>query len=414
MKQEWMVLHITDFHISDSASQQEHLRENFFREYLDDLTKVIKEHDVIGPKAIDVIVITGDFINHGNLGGLAHVKFEHAKKVIAYLCEKLGIEKRSVFVCNGNHDIDRDLEMSGKLADARNEFTLFSGEYGNGPVANSLCRSKLVKTTYGAYALLLDSTINAGGKNRPGSITEIETDEIMDQVRMAEIKDGELLLVAAHYPTCPFVAADAPFDDLNQDWNAEHMWLSAHPIYKRLKKTSNVPILWLSGDIHRHDYIIEKPIHTVVTGRLGAASGAIATQVRRQARLVVMTSNGESRSWLCEFVPSGHRDVVLRKIHMLSTSLSLYQHQLRHPCRKIRISRVSSYHLNAPQLNCCRANYRGQLLVQLHTKNCIPWVDSQHPRLKLRWHGYQWVHYWIKASYSPHLLLKWQKKLRRS
>lgn len=308
MKQEWVVLHITDFHIADPASQHEHLRENFFREYLNDLVKVIQGHDITGKKQVDAIVITGDFINFGNRDGLAYAKFAHAQKIIDYLCEKLSVEIKAVLACNGNHDIDRDLEIAMDHANARKEFALFASKYGNGIVANYICRSNFVKTAFDAYALLLDSTINAKGENCPGSISDTEIDEIMDQVRNAGLNDGQLLIVAAHYPTCPYVAADAPFDDSNQDWNAEHMWLSAHPIYARLKKTSNVPVLWLSGDIHRQDHIIEEPIHTVVTGRLGTASGGMASQVRRQARIILVPRKGESRSWLCEFVPSGHRD----------------------------------------------------------------------------------------------------------
>lgn len=308
MKQEWVVLHITDFHIADPASQHEHLSENYFREYLDDLVRVVQKHDFIGKKQVDAIVITGDFINFGNRDGLAHAKFVHAKKIIDYLCGKLGVDKKSVFACNGNHDIDRHLECAGNHTEARKEFALFTSEYGNGIMESNNHLTRLVKTTFDAHALLLDSTNNAKKKNRPGLISEAEINEIMEQVRSANLNDGELLIVASHYPTCSFVAADAPFDDSNQDWSAEHMWSSAYPIYARLKKTSNVPVLWLSGDIHRHDYIIEEPIHTVVTGRLGTASGGMASQVRRQARIILVPKKGESRSWLCEFAPSGHRD----------------------------------------------------------------------------------------------------------
>jgi len=308
MKQEWVVLHITDFHIADPASPNEHLCENYFREYLDDLVKIIRVQDFIGNKQIDAIVITGDFINFGNRDGLAQTNFVHARKIIDYLCEKLSVVKKSVFACNGNHDIDRTLELEGKHVEARNEFALFTSEYGNYGVGNYTYRSNLIKTAFDAHALLLDSTINAKKKNRPGLISEAEINEVMEQVRSAKLDDGELLIVASHYPTCSYVAADAPFDDSNQDWGAEHMWSSAYPIYARLKKTSNGPVLWLSGDIHRHDYIIEEPIHTFVTGRLGTASGTKAPQVRRQARIILVPRKGESRSWLCEFAPSGLRD----------------------------------------------------------------------------------------------------------
>lgn len=307
MRQEWVVLHITDFHIADPNSTHEHLREKFFREYLNDLVDAIKRHEIIGKKPVDTIVITGDFINFGNRDGLARTNFAHAKKVIDHLCDKLGVGKKAVFACYGNHDVDRDLESMGKHTEARNEFTSFADDYGNASGEIHGNYANLVKTAFGTHTLLLDSTFNAGGKNRPGQISDAEIDEIMERLRLANLDSGELLIIASHYPTCSYVAAGAPFDESNPEWSADHMWSSAYPIYARLNKATNVPVLWLSGDIHRQDYIIEKSIHTVVTGRLGAASGAMTSQVRRQARIILVSKEGNSRSWLCEYVPSGHR-----------------------------------------------------------------------------------------------------------
>lgn len=310
MSKEWVVLHITDFHISDPASITEHLRENYFREYLDKLVNAIRKHDVIGKKLVDAIVITGDFINYGNKGGLANARFIHAKKVIDYLCKKLDFDLKLVFVCNGNHDVDHDLEVAGDQAGARKEYESFISDFGNGARGeNDVCRSNLVKTTLGAHVLLIDSTLGAKGENCPGIISAAEIDEVVAKVRNAELSKGELLIVASHHPAFPFVTPDAPFDESKTDWPEKHIWRSANPLYLRLKDSlqEKGSVLWLSGDIHRDDYIIEGPMHSVVTGRLGTDTGR-ASHVRRQARVILLTQQGESRSWICEFVPLGHND----------------------------------------------------------------------------------------------------------
>lgn len=302
MSKEWGILHLTDFHIADANGIGEHLRECFFREYIDDLVKALREHGEIGNRAIDAIVITGDFVDRGKLGNFAHVE-----KIISYLCNKLDLSTARVFVCNGNHDIDRDLEIGNDHDGARENFKQFSASFGNQLALSENNRFALVKTDFKTHMLMLDSTIGSSGIDRPGNIEFAEIDTILEAIRSSLPESDELLVVASHHPACPYVAVDAPFDELSTNWQEQHVW-QAYPLYARLVQNISSPILWLSGDVHRPAYVIEGVMQSIVTGRFGTSTSGTLSQIKRQGRVIHIDSNGESQSWLCEFVPPGHSD----------------------------------------------------------------------------------------------------------
>lgn len=305
MSKEWTVLHLTDFHIGDPANQYEHLRDGFFREYLNDLSNVIKLNPEIGSKSIDAIVITGDFVNGGELKN-----FDHAGKIIQHLCNNFRIGKDRVFVCNGNHDIDRKLEKLNDLKGARQAYNAFARTLGNGNILDGAERFSLVKTNWGAHILSIDSTLGASGANRPGTITGPEIDNIMRAIQNENLGSDELLIIASHHPVFGFEppAPDPEDDEKNKGWVEKHIWRSAYMLYSRLIKTTECPVLWLSGDIHRPQYEPAGVIHSYVTGRLGTSTKSCPTQARRQGRIITISSTGKTRSWICRFEPIAHND----------------------------------------------------------------------------------------------------------
>lgn len=303
MSREWGILHLTDFHVAEPSAGMEHLREGFYREYIDDLAKALETHvDNVG-KTIDAIVITGDFVDRGAL-----CNFSHVEKIIEYLCSKLRISTKRVFVCNGNHDIDRDLEIATDIEGARKSFKQFRSSFGNELAVKENNRFSLVKTEFQTHMLMIDSTLGSSGVDRPGTISTTEIDEILEAIRLSPLSEDELLVIATHHPACPYIAVDAPFDESNMSWPEQHLWQQAYPLYSRLGKRVNHPILWLSGDIHRPAHVIEGPIHSVATGRFGTPTNRLHTQIKRQGRVIYIGTSGETQSWLLEFAPTGHTD----------------------------------------------------------------------------------------------------------
>lgn len=306
MTKEWVVLHLTDFHIDNPSGDDEPLRDGFYRQYIKCFSQALNDYPDTHNKSIDAIVITGDFVN----GGINKDNFSHAEKVIQHLCEKFNVQQERVFVCNGNHDIDRPLEFQSDFVGARRLYNDFAGKFGNGKRADESKRYSLVKTGFGVHVLLIDSTLYAYGESRPGDISVNEMDDIYNAIDEQEIGQEELLIVASHHPVYAFRSPFGPNPDPDDEdkWNKKHLWESAPRLSLKLNRNFKNPILWLSGDIHVADQQRDGIIHAVVTGRFGTSTKSIQTLARRQGRLVVISSRGKFKSWLCQYEPRGHVD----------------------------------------------------------------------------------------------------------
>lgn len=303
MVKTWQILHLTDFHIAQPEGVNEHLRRGHFREYIDGLCASLNAYlNGSSPVELDAIVLTGDFVNRGQLGNFAHVQ-----EVMNYLCTCLAISKDRVFVCNGNHDINREKDQADDIAGARQHFVDFANGLGNRLSIFKNNRFTFSKCESGAYALMIDSTIGAAGQEKPGPIDTAEVDQIIEFVRMQGMSASDLLIVASHHPPVSQFNTDAPFDEANTRWHEKHIWSSAHSLYTRLRKVTP-QLLWLSGDIHRPAYTIDGSVHAVVTGRFGGSVEQPPSQVRRQARVISIQETDSSTSWLFEYVPNGHND----------------------------------------------------------------------------------------------------------
>ncbi len=301
MDQTWNILHVTDFHIEAPDGCKEVLRTRYYDEYLQGLIEQL----LATGQQIDAIFATGDFIQKGNTAN-----FSHAAKILEHLAEKLGVDRDNLVVCPGNHDISRELDAMNDIENARIAFNEFASNFGNKGLKRAGPRAGTLKLSNGIAVLTLDSTIGARGKNEPGSLDSDEVDSAMSLVKQLTLDDSGLLVVISHHPSGVDKRLDAPFDEDDPSWYAKHIWSKGEPLYDRILRLSRRPVLWLSGDIHRDWYVAAEHMHSVATGRLGTSTDAPSSQVRRQARLITISSNADGHSQLFEYVVPGHTDQV--------------------------------------------------------------------------------------------------------
>ena len=294
----WQILHITDLHIKNPLGDDEYLRAGFYDEYLD--TLIVKVRPLVVGE-IDCLVITGDFIDQGNVGN-----FGHAEVVINYLAEKLKLRPEKIALCNGNHDIVRDDERSGNTIAARAAFKDFSNKFASKNAVKEIDRAVLLKPSEKLWCLMIDTTLGSGGENNPGGLDTAEADAIMGWIK--ELPTDELLVIGAHYPVHNIMADGAVFDEDNPLWAKQHIWQKGVILKDRIKSRPERPqVIWLSGDIHKSFNVSHNEQYFMATGRLGTMTGVNDSQVRRQARVVkVPEIKASPIVTLLEFVPFGH------------------------------------------------------------------------------------------------------------
>ena len=107
------ILHISDFHYKSGSKHENHQRQA--------IKHFIESGKLIS--GIDLIVFSGDLVNTGKNKD----DFESAKTVlITPLIDHLKISDQNVFICAGNHDVDRDdtIESIINALDQKNSITL--------------------------------------------------------------------------------------------------------------------------------------------------------------------------------------------------------------------------------------------------------------------------------------------------
>lgn len=305
MSKKWAILHLTDFHIDNPKGENELLREGFYQRYIDGFRRAFDANVDTKDIPIDAIVITGDFVN----GGVQTANFAHAEKVIQYLCQVFNVEPKRVFTCNGNHDIDRSQEKKNEFLEARSLYNNFSSKFGNG-VADYTKRFSLISSSNCIHVLTIDSTINAYGESRPGNLSTPEMDDICNAIKMQNIKNEDLLIVASHHPVHAFLSpfGPNPKPEDEAEWTAKHIWSSASRLFNWLNQNMHTPILWLSGDIHTQQQTQVGIIHAVVTGRFGTSTKSPQSLSRRHGRLIEISSNHTFKSWIGQSEPTSYVD----------------------------------------------------------------------------------------------------------
>lgn len=275
------ILHITDFHIIDPNGTDEHLRKNFYREYIDGMVKAMKENSAFPP---DIIVATGDFVEKRTAEN-----FNHAYTVLKYVADKTNLTLNEVLVCCGNQDFDRECEVTGNPVIARKEYNEFAGKLGNrnSVIANE--RAVLCKPKDRVWCLLIDSTLGYNRVSSPGKISDVEIDQIVNNFIIDQnIPNEDLLVIGTHFPTENFPNSPSAYEE--PDFYQKHFWSSAIPLRKRIQDTrKGGRTLWLYGDIHSSDHIESVAgFYHVVTGRLGTNR---ESQLRRQAKIIKISND---------------------------------------------------------------------------------------------------------------------------
>lgn len=266
---DWSILHITDFHIDDPSSENEFLRDSFYDEYIKLLFDSILSNY---KKKIDLIIITGDFINEGKI-----INFDHAYKIIMLIAKKCEVPITKVIVCNGNHDLDltstdyklKYLEFSKKFANANNELT------------NCLNDSVFVK--FENLNCLMFNSANCDKGNlikTEGSIDDFNL--ILTKVK--QIPSNEFLIIGSHFPVYPPRSGIDIHEE--SDFINNHIWRESIPHVKRIEQfRSEDKTIWLFGDIHRSEaYSINNNCY-FYTGKFGGIYDD-DSQLRKQARII--------------------------------------------------------------------------------------------------------------------------------
>ncbi len=333
------ILHITDFHISNPDSQQEFLREDYFKNYIDGLTNILQSH--VGN--IDCVVATGDFIDKGKVAN-----FSHAKKVLEYICYKLNLNEARLGTCIGNHDIlvpteDGRLNYKDESRESYNEFEKnFYLRSENLDVLNP--RFKLVRLFNNVFFLSLDATLGRD-ENKPGKLRIQEIDPILKSIQRSNLDNPEnLLIVGCHYPLTHF--ENTPFPD-EEGWYDAHFWRSGTFLKERLKNSlGKCQILWLFGDTHYPSSHQNYKQLFVMSGRIGTKSSQEAVDLKDSDKILSEYNLAQRQARVIEY--SGDN---LAKIYSLKYSIDFYSEDSRREYSwKIENPESFEYSIDTPEV----------------------------------------------------------------
>lgn len=253
------ILHLTDLHIKEVDSDFEHLAKGYYSEYINKLHEKIQ----LDQKDIDLIAITGDFIEKGKISN-----FSHAKEVILYIAKKFSCTIENVIVCPGNHDLQRELDTIEKYKESRLPFIKdLCPEYPEDKVIRETDYFKLTNPKKNTLCLTIDSTRNKG-VNGPGKIDISEEDLIIREIQAQELNSEFLLLIATHYPIEHF--PNSGFYSEDDHFENHHFWRQGERLRNRIiENTPDVNKLWICGDIHLPTQMKYGNNLFVTTGRFG-------------------------------------------------------------------------------------------------------------------------------------------------
>ena len=277
------ILHIGDFHLSSPDSNEEFLSNVFFDEYVRSFTNIILG-EVDTP--INFIVCTGDIVDKGSVKN-----YPHGRRIIEALANDLQLKiPGTVFVCPGNHDVEREPDRTGNTVAAREQFNVFSeGLRGIEPDRSSENgRYALYQMTDGVWCMLLDSTLGSGGENMPSSLSGDEENAILATVK-ERIGDDAILFIASHHPMISPENFLSPDDD--PDWEKKHVWRSAASLGGRIatfRQQSHGWTIMLAGDTHAGNESTPQGIPVYTVGRFGGRVQNTDTLLCPQAKIIAI------------------------------------------------------------------------------------------------------------------------------
>ncbi len=309
-----IVLHITDLHIHDFHGVDEHLRKGFYHEYIDGFVVAVKKNH----EKIDFVLLTGDFVDQGNVAN-----FPYVAEVVDYLAKKLGINKKQVGVCIGNHDYKYKDENGENSLEIREPFLSFSQSYANKKPLFTSDRFSFVKIQKDLFFLSIDSTLDTNlsknyndllkkivinkdndSRTKPGNLIDSETDTIVNIIR-SKVKKESILLIGCHYPLEKFPGNSMYGEEDNFD--DKHVWDKASQLRNRINNISAKATCWFFGDTHLPDTIREGQVCYCMTGRFGTTTTK-PSQIRRQGRIIEISDSGPTEVTTIRCEPHTHDD----------------------------------------------------------------------------------------------------------
>ncbi|MDB5012267.1 MAG: hypothetical protein JWQ25_469, partial [Daejeonella sp.] len=272
------ILHISDLHINDPNSTTENLRSSRYKEFIDDLYVSYKTSYGEQDLDIDLLFITGDFIDKGKVAN-----FGHAEAVVDYIVEKFKVTAGSTFVCIGNHDLIRSEDAAGNLGKAVEDYANFARKYNNDKIHSETVidnRATIYKVS-DEYILIIDAVSDTKGTDRPATdISDAFIDLISGEWVRDKIPEDANLYILSHYP---LVQSKKDLLDYEEaDWTGRHIWKAGYPIKERISKSrgsSSGKTIWFFGDAHLPDFICESESPSVVYLMTGQFGGNYANPV---------------------------------------------------------------------------------------------------------------------------------------
>ena len=264
------ILHISDLHINDPRSTSENLRLSRYKEFIDDLYESYANSYAERDRDVDLLFVTGDFIDRGKVEN-----FPHAESVVDYIVNKFKVPKGHTFVCLGNHDLIRAEDKAGNIKKAIEDYVKFEKKYNESVYTSTKLgeRASIFKVI-DDYILIFDPVSDTKGNDKPA--TGI-TDEFIDKISGEWVKDKipaeANLYILSHYPLIQSKKELLDYEEA--DWSGRHIWKDGYPIKERIAKIRGKcegKTIWFFGDAHLPDFVKEEKspsIAYLMTGQFG-------------------------------------------------------------------------------------------------------------------------------------------------
>lgn len=252
------ILHLTDLHISNPTGINEALRKGYYKEYIYDLKASIEGQD------IDMIFVTGDIVDR-----CSFENYTHAGDVLRYLASELSVSIDKLFVCNGNHDVDR-------TTGSREEFDAFSESLSGD-------KNKVFSSKYFSGYRVGDDLVLVVDSINENYATGLPCTEVVEKIadgiveNVHEQKVENVFILAHHATDGGEMSVFATLDE-GEDWSKKHMWLAGDHIFRRIarKPTISGKAFWFAGDVHMPQHLVIDDQRVIsIIGSLNFTGGSV-------------------------------------------------------------------------------------------------------------------------------------------
>lgn len=239
------ILHITDFHIRPTKEEDYPLTKSNYTSYISELKKTISED-------IDILIVTGDIFSKGDITS----NLEHAKSIIKFISEEMGIPLKNIFMCPGEHDFVKDYDKK-LISDKDGKFSAFiknnchiDYEYEHDDNIDYPLDYLNELPNDGVLILMLDSIFRTNDVDKRNN----RCSQIIESIKVKLEANNKFtsLIVGSHYPaTIDLITDQMVQKSLHGVWGHPYWFSTVHIILDGLSKLSDhLNIVCLSGDMH--------------------------------------------------------------------------------------------------------------------------------------------------------------------